>query len=153
MNVAKKIFFIVILIGFSNSFAQNDIYINPGIKLGYMFGEKGGIVFGFELSITKLDNNRGFVWGYVFDYDMTKKIKRIHLGIEAYRMLLGLDIGPTFAWVEGERYLGFSFIPYGGAILYPYYNYTLLFPNITYQEIGSYIKFTLPNTNRTFSLQ
>jgi len=152
MIVAKKIFLIVLLIGLGTSFAQN-VYVNPGIKLGYMFGEKGEFVFGFELSITSLDNKRDFIWGYVLDYDMTKKIKRIHLGIEAYRMLLGLDVGPTFAWVEGERFLGFSLIPYGGALLYPFYNYTFLFPNTTFQEIGSYIKYTLPNTNRTFSLQ
>src|ERR1035437_13636 len=152
MNMAKKIFFIVLLIGFSNSFAQ-DVYINPGIKLGYMFGEKGGFVFGFELSVTRIDNNSNFIWGYVFDYDMTKKVTRLHFGIEASRTLVGLDVGPTFAWVEGEGKFGLSIIPFGGILFYPYYNYTILFPNTTYQEIGSYVKFKLPNKNRSFSLQ
>jgi hypothetical protein len=146
--MAKNIFFIVLLIGISTSFAQN-VYVNPGIKLGYMFGEKGGFVFGFEISVTRLDNNSDIIWGYVLDYDMTKKIKRIHLGIEASRTLVGIDIGPTYVWVEGERHLGFSFIPYGGAVFYPYYNYTYLFPNISFQEIGSYIKITMPNRNNS----
>ena len=146
--MTKKIFLITLLIGFSTSFSQN-VYVNPGLKLGYMFGENGGFVFGFELSITRLSENGGLLYGYVFDYDMTKKIKRIHLGIEASRTLIGLDVGPTFLWAEGKGNLGFSIIPFGGAILYPYYNYTLLFPNTTYQEIGSYIKYTIPNENNS----
>jgi hypothetical protein len=142
--MVKKILLIALFIGFSTSFAQHYYYVNPGIKLGYMFGENGGFVFGFELSITRFTENDGFIYGYVFDYDITKTVTRLHIGIEASRTLVGLDVGPTFAWIKGEGKMGLSIIPFGGILFYPYYNYTILFPNTTLQEIGSYLKFTLP---------
>ncbi|MDR3667574.1 MAG: hypothetical protein P4L35_12090 [Ignavibacteriaceae bacterium] len=146
MKIAKKIFLIVLLLGFSRSFAQ-DMYVNPGIKLGYMFGENGGFVIGFELSVTRYDNKTGSIWGLVLDLDETVKMTKLHLGVESSTAFLGLDAGPAFIWQDNKGYWGFSFIPYGGVFLYPYYNFTFNFQNIYYHEIGSYIKFTIPNKN------
>lgn len=134
----KKILFIFLFVGFNISFAQR-LYINPGIKLGYMFGEKGGFVFGYELSFLMENTKRDMLWGFVIDYDKINNMERLHLGIEAIRAV-GLDIGPTFVWEDGKNYTGFSAIPFGGIILIPYYNFTYLYQKGTFHEIGSYVK-------------
>jgi hypothetical protein len=115
-----------------------------------MFGEKGGFIMGIELSVTNYDSHSDMIWGVVFDYDVVNKFNKIHLGIEASRAFAGIDLGPTFAWDDEGKYTGFSVIPFGGAFIYPYYNFTFLNKDMIYSEIGSYIKLTIPNKKANF---
>jgi hypothetical protein len=138
------------LLGLTNSYSQY-VYVNPGIKLGYMFGEKGGFVLGIEISVTYVDLNHAIV-GLVFDYDELSKFNKIHLGFEASTLFAGIDVGPTFGWDDDNNYTGFSIIPFGGAFIYPYYNYTFFNKNMSYHEIGSYIKVTIPNKSTSINL-
>jgi len=140
----------VLFFGMTYSFPQN-VYINPGIKLGYMFGEKGGFVLGVELSVTKEFPNNYKLWGLVIDFDESKSLDKIHLGLESSMYVVGIDAGPTFAWDNEGNYLGFSLIPFSGAILIPYYEFTFLNKDKLFSEIGSYIKVTIPNKNNSFS--
>ena len=145
--MASKVFLIVLLLGFGNSLAQIT-YVCPGIKMGYMFGEKGGFVFGVELSVINLNNESPASWGCLLDFDIIHNVKRFHLGIEGIAYIVGLDIGPTFVFEKGESYTGLSIIPFGGLILVPYYNYTDLFKNASYSEIGSYLKIPIQASRR-----
>jgi hypothetical protein len=142
-----RIIAILFVLGFSDLFAQYT-YINPGIKLGYMFGENGGFVYGFEISVTHYDEKSGPIWGCVLDWDVTKELNKVHFGVEGSALFMGLDIGPTYAWRDDKHYYGFSIIPFAGAFLIPYYNYTYLGPNNSTHEIGSYIKLTIPIQRR-----
>jgi hypothetical protein len=146
--MTSKVLLIVLLIGLGNSLAQIT-YVCPGIKMGYMFGEKGGFVFGIELSVVNLDNEGPPAWGYLLDFDIFHNVKRFHFGIEGIVWYgVGLDIGPTFVFENEESYTGFSIIPFGGLILDPYYNYTYLFQKGSYHEIGSYLKIPIQASQR-----
>lgn len=136
----KKILSVLIVLCLSGSiYAQT--FVNPGIKFGYSFGKDGGFVFGWELSVTFWDSY--YIWGFVFDYDTINNLDRLHIGVEFWRAGIGLDVGPSFAWEDGNNFAGFSIIPYGGAIIYPYYNYTYLWKRGSSHEIGSYLKLSI----------
>jgi|GEM_PF-2446175 len=126
----------------NNSLAQTTVFVNPGIKLGFTLGEKSELNFGYELSIVFFKNsdpqyNR---YGIVFNYDNVEEIDRLHIGFEYIRRLVGIDIGPTFGWRNGRTLYGFSAIPFGGAILVPYYNLTVFFRKTAIHELGTYLK-------------
>lgn len=140
--MTSKIILFLMLFGVCKSLAQIT-YVCPGIKMGYMFGEKGGFVFGVELSVINFDNNSPVSWGYLLDFDLCHNVKRFHLGIEGIIYIVGLDIGPTFLFDDGGSYTGYSIITFGGLILDPYYNYTSISQKGTYSEIGSYLKIPL----------
>ncbi|MBI3259434.1 MAG: hypothetical protein HYZ54_08190 [Ignavibacteriae bacterium] len=62
-----------------NLFAGDPVlFFNPGFKLGYTFGEKGGFTGGFEFSLTGLHfNNNVFLSGVVLDIDFCKERTKI----------------------------------------------------------------------------
>jgi hypothetical protein len=140
--MTSKIIIFLLLFGVGNSLAQIT-YVCPGIKMGYMFGEKGGFVFGLELSVISLDNKSPATWGYLLDFDIVHNMKRFHLGIEGIAYIVGLDIGPTFVFEDGGIYTGFSIITFGGLFMDPYFNYTYISQKESYNEIGSYLKIPL----------
>ena len=137
-----KIFVLALFLGISNSYAQKA-FVNPGVKVGYMFGENGGFVWGFEISVLIYNAKQDMLWGIVLDYDIVNNMKRLHIGIEGTRAAIGLDIGPTFVWENDESYTGFSIIPFGGIIIIPYYNFTYLIHKGDFHEIGSYLKISI----------
>ncbi len=48
----------------------------------------------------------------------------IHLGVEAVAVA-GIDVGPTLVFESGTQDLGQGITLFIGAVLYPYYSYTL----------------------------
>ena len=138
---SKRIILIILFLC-SNGFAQTSVFVNPGIKIGFAFGEKVEFNFGYELSLVFFkesdpDYNK---YGIVIDYDNIYEIKRLHIGFEYIRRFVGIDIGPTLGW-KGDNFIyGFSVIPFGGAILLPYYNFTYFNKESDIQEIGTYLK-------------
>lgn len=135
-----KFLLLALIIFFLSTGIYAQVFVNPGIKLGYAFGKEGGFVFGWEISVTFLGDY--MIWGIVADYDTIKDLNRFHLGIECSRAGIGLDVGPSFAWENEKSYAGFSIIPYGGLLVYPYYNYSYFWKRGSIHEIGSYFKLT-----------
>lgn len=145
-----KLVLILLLLILPGIISAQRFYLNPGIKLGYSFGKEGGFVFGFEVSATYFNEKESTFWGVVFDYDKISTLNRIHIGIEGSKSVFGLDLGPTFAWDENNKYTGFSIIPYTGLFAYPYYNFTWLGGKGVFHEVGSYLKIGIGNTNIKF---
>lgn len=152
------IILITILCSSRNLFATpQEIYFNPGIKLGYNFGDKGGFTWGLEFSATTWFSsvNSGFMIGAVVDIDFCKNWKRVHFGVESSPFSIdylcaGLDVGPTITTIDKQTYYGFSVIPYLGAGAYPYFNFTYTGKDSLYlYEVGSYIKIPIPTSGNT----
>lgn len=145
---STAVVFITILCTSPNLFSQgNSVFLNPGIKLGYTYGENGGFTYGFELSVTSnvLPDEPTLCYGVVFDIDFNKHWTKIHFGAEGNLITLGLDIGPTLLIQNGTTTLGFSIIPYCGALLYLYYNYSYFGKNmLAMSELGMYLKYHTP---------
>ncbi|MCX6144983.1 MAG: hypothetical protein NTZ35_17400 [Ignavibacteriales bacterium] len=119
--------------------------INPGLKLGYRFGDAGGFVAGFEVSIMVAHENR-YV-GFVVAADGTPKIWDCHFGVEYGVGYVGICAGPVVAHRSDTTAYGFRVTPYAGIFLVPYYNYQFLFQSGGEHEIGSYIKLSIPNSS------
>ncbi len=139
---------------FSICFAQTDHHyiFSPGIKLGYVFGSNGGIVFGFEGSlIVTGDYNDDPVYGIVFNYDWLGKTEFLHIGLEYSENATGIEVGPTFGWLDGDRHFGFGVTPYAGFLIYPYYNYTYLNNGTDFHQIGSFAKLPIQIDDRRYN--
>lgn len=136
---------IVVVIFCSSLFAQSKIFVCPGIKLGFCFGEFTEWNIGAELSIVMLPNhsNNEERYGIVLNYDKVDDMKRFHIGLEYIKGYYGIDIGPTFGWNENEQYYGMSIIPFGGLFVLPFYNFTYLSNNIIIHEVGTYLKLAI----------
>lgn len=144
----------LILIIFNFAYGQNQhhYFFSPGIKLGYAFGENGGFAFGLEGSFTVTgDYGDDPIYGIVFDYDWSGEVTKIHIGFEYIRHWGGVDIGPTIAWKNGQRYSGFSVIPFIGALIHPYYNYTFLNGEFDLHEVGAYFKVPIQIDDKRFT--
>jgi len=146
-----QVIVIAMFIGTNSLFAQNDrVWINPGLKLGYTFGENGGFTWGYELSITFQQETIiryvkvPYCIGLVLDVDYCKNITKTHFGAE-FASLGGLCVGPTWISEGGKTDLGFSIIAFTGVILYPAYTYTYRKEKQDIHEIGGYLK--LPITD------
>ena len=143
---------ILLFINTTSGQIQHHYFFNAGIKLGYALGENGGFVFGFEGSITGTGvYGDDPIYGIVFNYDWSGEITKLHIGFEYIRYVGGLDIGPTFAWKNGQRYAGFSVIPFIGALFHPYYNYTFLNSEFDLNEVGAYLKLPLQIDDHRFT--
>lgn len=127
----------------NSSADEGPTFLNIGIKLGYTLGNNGGFTYGFEVSYTKFYTP--CIVGTVFDIDFLEKMTKYHLGLEATSIITaGLCIGPTLIVEEGTKDIGLSIIPYGGILLYPYFNYTIRFSKPSLFEVGTYIKLSAP---------
>jgi|JI8StandDraft_1071087.scaffolds.fasta_scaffold60375_1 hypothetical protein len=119
------------------------IFINPGVKFGYSFGEKGGFTYGVQLSITSTFSSSfsPFWGGIVFNAYKCNGRKSVHFGAQASYWGFGMEAGPTYLYENGSSHSGYSIIPFGGLIIIPYYNYTKFeTDSLTSHEVGSYIK-------------
>jgi len=146
-----QVFVIMLFFDTGLLFSQDErIWFNPGMKIGYTFGENGGFTWGYEMSITyqqakTIGNIKiPYYTGLVIDIDYCNDIKKIHLGAE-FASVAGICIGPTWITENGKTEVGFSIIPYTGLFLYPYYSFTYRSEKPNIHEIGGYLK--LPITN------
>ncbi len=141
-NMLSRMLTVITLLVFAFS-AEAQTLVNPGIKLGYRFGDKGGFVAGFDLSIMFARENH--YYGFVLATDGTNKNIDFHAGFEYGRGIAGICIGPVLRISPAPHLFGFRVTPYAGILLVPYYNYQFLAPSESEHEIGTYIKFTIPN--------
>lgn len=133
--------------------AEDKIIVSPGVKLGYAFGEKGGFVLGFEISIVRdpgsyTSNN---IYGAVLSFERMKSEYRFHIGAqmnfskyEGAWKLLGLEIGPTYILRDTNNALGINVTPYFGGFIIPYYRLLIVPQEYIQHEVGSFIKLPLP---------
>ena len=147
-----KTIFLFFLISFT-VFSQTKFSVNPGIKLGLAFGEKVQFIFGYELSFVfyNVGSNEDSIFGVVIDFDRIDDIKRLHVGVEYMYRVVGMDIGPTFAWKDSKLHYGFSLIPFGGAIILPYINYTNIEGIPDQFDFGTYLKIPIPLSKERIS--
>jgi hypothetical protein len=125
--------------------AAAQTYVNPGLKLGYRFGDAGGFVAGFEVSVM-VAREKGYL-GFVVAADGTPKIWDYHFGVEYGVGYVGICAGPVVSRRSDTTDYGFRITPYAGIFLVPYYNYQYLLRSGSEHEVGSYIKFSIPNSS------
>jgi len=147
-----KLIYLFFLISIS-VLCNTKLSVNPGIKLGLAFGDKVQFVFGYELTFVfyNVGPNEDNRVGIVLDYDVIDNVKRLHVGIEYMYRLVGIDIGPTFAWKESKLHYGFSLIPFGGAVILPYINYTNIEGIPDQFDFGTYLKIPIPLSKERIS--
>lgn len=150
MKQLKFIFVITTLFFvFTNKHQAQGVYVNPGIKIAYQFGQNSGFVYGIEISCTTfLDNinQPESIIGIVLDIDMLKGRPMIHLGVEKnFISIMGLDIGPTIYFAEEKTLIGVTFNYFvGPVLLFGNFSFTKFFGEITaYTQIGLYAKYPL----------
>ncbi len=129
--------FLFILLGLAAS-ASAQTFISPGVKIGYVFGEKGGLVTGVELSVVKWTT--GSYRGIVLALDAINDVTSYHIGAELGQGPVGVCIGPVIRSGKGATDVGLRVTPYGGLLLIPYYNFQLFRGWQTTQDIGAYVK-------------
>ncbi len=135
-----SVFLVFLLLNPDNLFSQQEnIFINPGVKFGYTFGQNGGFTWGLELSLTSFDTFDGVSYGAVIDVDFWNGRRKIHLGAEMSYIYAGLCVGPTWITENGKTNAGYSIIPFAGAMIYPYYNFTKV-GDVMFSEVGTYAK-------------
>ncbi len=160
----KRILAFLLLAGWfsgSTTFAQNTTtFLSPGVKLGYTFGDNGGFTYGFEVSFVWMDrsvHNIGNSMGPVFDIDFWPGATRLHLGLELVKydnrsgIASGACFGPSIVFKESQPHFGVSFIPFFGALAYPYFNYTRV-NDFTFLETGLYGKAHIHTGSGVFNL-
>ena len=130
---------LLFIAGFCQSHATDSrTFVNPGIKLGYTFGDQRGFTFGFECSITRMVGDR-FTFGGVAAVDFCRQLFRAHTGVQA-SWGVGVEWGPTFIRDGSQSQFGHSLTAFLGFVAYPYYTMTFRGESPTLYEFGSYLK-------------
>jgi hypothetical protein len=147
MNIRCRILPVILLLVVTLPTAAQT-YINPGFKLGYRFGDAGGFVGGVEVSMMIADN-KGY-HGFVLAADGTSRTLDFHFGVEFGAGIFGICIGPVVSNRPDTTAYGFRVTPYAGFIVVPYYNYQFLIGTGSEHDVGTYLKFSLPNSSGQF---
>lgn len=126
------------------SFAQPFWSVGP--KLGYTFGNDGGVTIGVEASY--FPTWGGYPYGFTLDLNHGQGHVSIHAGIETW-YLIGIDIGPTLFFSPRNVNLGMSLIAWDGFFLYPYYEMGIPLSGEIYHGVGGYLKFPLGFESQT----
>ncbi len=122
--------------------AKDDIYVSPGIKLGYQFGKDGGFIFGIEISAVQVGKYTAI--GGVLDLDFCKDNTMFHIGFQQSALPIGYDLGPSLYFKDSKTYFGYSANIFSGFIAMPFYGINY-FPSekVTIHEAGSYLKYPI----------
>jgi hypothetical protein len=133
--------------------AQSKWYINPGIKLGYVFGSNGGFIFGAEVSATTTRDNDNAAYGFFISTEALHSTKIIHVGVEAFpRILYGVSIGPSIVSTDQGTRIGAAATIFGGIFALPYYRFTYVSDTRSMHELGTFLKLLIPMQKETLSL-
>ena len=119
-------------------------FINPGVKIGYAFGNGGGLVMGFECSFSSITfdthtSSYGFVVGIDKYFDFTK----YHIGVEYYYGGIGLEYGPSYLKKGEEFDITTSATLYTWLIAIPYASITFNNEFGAFNEYGMFLKFPI----------
>jgi hypothetical protein len=133
--------------------AYSQLWINPGIKLAWTFGE--GFTYGFELSAVFLPPDNGVTggglgalidqwsktYGLVFNIDRTtSRVTKLRLGVEWVGPGIGIEAGPSLVLDQDGPHFGIGVTPWAGFYTMPYYTYTNVFGRKNLHEMGMYLK-------------
>jgi hypothetical protein len=130
---------LIVIFGVCQSHATDfRTFVNPGLKLGYTFGEQRGFTSGLECSVTRLVD-KNISYGAVASVDFCRQLMRFHVGIQASGAV-GVEWGPTIIRDGKETEFGHSLTPFLGFIAYPYYRMTFRSGSSNLHEVGTYIK-------------
>ncbi|HEY3876512.1 MAG TPA: hypothetical protein VGM92_13635 [Candidatus Kapabacteria bacterium] len=117
-----------------------------GPKLGYTFGENGGVTIGAEASYFPVFSSANVPpYALTFDINSWKGHVSVHAGFEVW-YLIGADIGPTVFFTPNNVTPGISIILWDGVLLYPYFEFGIPFGGPGYHSVGGYLKFPIPTT-------
>lgn len=145
------IILLIVIVGLRQSHAREfRTFVNPGIKLGYTFGDQRGFTIGLECSITRMVGG-SFTYGGVAAVDFCRQLIRIHAGVQASKFI-GIEWGPTFIRDGSESHFGHSLTPFLGFVAYPYYTMTFRGYSPTLHEVGSYLKAPIKVAGPDFNL-
>ena len=141
MKALLPIALVMALLAVSAARAQDAIFVNPGVKAGYTFGDRGGFTIGLEVSVTAYWSSTKIL-GAALDYDYCTGAERhrFHIGAEGSVSFVGLQAGPTWVREKGRDDLGLTITPYFGIVAYPYYSLTLLRNAPPLHETGIFAK-------------
>ena len=120
-------------------FVQNALsqpFWSTGPKIGYTFGQQGGLTGGWEFSYFPDQTPNGYFLGYTVDLTAWKGHTTLHFGVEGYF----LDVGPTLFFSNNSLNFGMSAIAWIGIIIYPYYEFAWPFGQTPFNSVGGYIK-------------
>ena len=142
------------LCSFGCAAQTRDWYINPGIKLGYVFGKDGGFNFGIEISVTTTrDNNGHDTYGALISFESFHDKEVAHIGFEVFpNIWYGFSMGPSLVFSSENSDIGIATTIFGGAFILPYYRYTYLPSSPDFHEVGSYLKLLIPLQEEHFSV-
>jgi len=128
-----------ILLLSSVSYAQSwDTYLNPGFKLGYVFGVGGGFTYGAEISLTRWRSP--LYAGAVVSLDYCGETTVASIAIEGGTGYGGAAIGPVLAMHGQVMDFGMSGTLYTGLGIMPYYRLTFVPKAWIQHEVGSFLK-------------
>lgn len=157
LKIAIVLIFLELFLSVS-LFCQGRVFLCPGFKFGYAFGENDGFIYGLELSMVyHSDESIGrSIYGLVISIDKLKELNKFHIGFERtigndqtnFLNGLGFEIGPTLVWSDDEKYFGLSVCAYHGFIFYPYFTFNFINKDVSFQEIGGYLKFPIMMTGK-----
>ncbi len=151
MNLSCKLFLILLVTMVSKDTAQDRWFINPGFKLGYAFGQNGGFISGWEVSITNLPDAKRPILGACVSIEHIKSVTVVHCAVEA-SSIFGISLGPTIIVSDDSHAWGIGATLFGGVVVMPYYRVTYI-PNwSTLNEVGSFIKIPLKFAGPDFNL-
>jgi hypothetical protein len=125
--------------------ATSQPFWSVGPKIGYTFGDNGGLTGGVEVSYFP-QNFSSYIYGYTLDINFWPKHVSVHFGIETW-LILGVDVGPTFFFSKNGFNPGLSIIAWDGLILYPYYELGIPFNGEFYNSVGGYVKFPVAKSD------
>lgn len=151
-NIIILILLTLPLIQYTNKAAEPTYFYSPGIKYGYQFGDNGGTVFGFEISLMRTVDYFPNVGGTICFEFFNDNVK-LHLGAQTAQ-IIGIDIGPTINFTSQKTNFGYSFGVYGLAFVMPFYEYTKIFDetNYSFSQSGIFLKAPIPSRPYRLSL-
>lgn len=126
-------------------------FLNPGVKIGYVFGIGGGFVVGMECSYTRLSIDEHTVsTGVTAAVDWSRGLVKYHCGAQYFANGLGIEWGPSYLRAEERNGFTTSATLYAWIIAIPYVSVTFNGPVDPYMEIGSYFKAPVQLTGPDF---
>ncbi len=130
-------FLMAIVVPGSRLAAQESLYINPGIKLGYTLGDDD-IVEGIEISIVRWPN-KATMSGVCVSFERKGALNIFHVAFEAGGVI-GLSVGPSIVGSGRSGRLGFAATVWSGLGVMPYFRYTSVPGRPDFSEMGSFFK-------------
>jgi hypothetical protein len=118
------------------------VVVNIGIKLGYAVSAPSSMVGGLEVSVNYYRDRKGI--GVLVSTEQWYGRSMDHYAVQAFYGLMGMSFGPSIMRTKTSRTSGYSGTLFGGAIVLPYYRFSVFHDDTNAHEVGFYAKLPLP---------